>query len=238
MQIKTEAILLKATRYADNGRILKIFTLEHGLETFFINSVKGKSAVIKPSFLQPLTLSTLVYAYKSNSNFQRISECQCAPVHRAYTDPARLSIIIFMQEVLNKCIIEKFIHPPLFYLIKDTIMQVENTNKGLGNIPAAFLSKLSAVLGFSPKTDTYFSGSVLSAEEGIFELQHASGEDAMQASNFIVSFISEDYAQILEKEISRQVRKNILDQISELFSHHQPGFKEIISPNILSHVLA
>ncbi|NCG44339.1 MAG: hypothetical protein GWO76_04490, partial [Proteobacteria bacterium] len=54
-QVTTAALVIGCIPYGDKSQILKLWTRSLGLQAYMLYSSRGKSAVIKPSMLMPLT---------------------------------------------------------------------------------------------------------------------------------------------------------------------------------------
>lgn len=103
MLVKSEAILLKKTPYADNSAILHLFTKTHGVQSFIVQGLHGKSG--KAAFIQPGNLLEIVFYYQSNKNLKRIKEMQLMSGFKGYNqDPVRLQVLMFCVELAGKCL--------------------------------------------------------------------------------------------------------------------------------------
>jgi len=71
MQIKTKAIVLSALKYQEKSLIVKCFTEEAGMVSFFVRNAfaKGKSAQ-KIAYFQPLTILDIDFVYKNKGGLE------------------------------------------------------------------------------------------------------------------------------------------------------------------------
>jgi len=57
MLLKTKGIVIKQTKFSDSGAIVKIFTEELGVQSFFVKGIaKAKIQNQKTAIFQPLTM--------------------------------------------------------------------------------------------------------------------------------------------------------------------------------------
>jgi len=153
-QIKSKAIVLSSIKYGDSSLILKCYTKENGLYTFFINRYKSKSSPIQPSHLLALTILDLDYTY-TQGKMGKIKECKCEQIsQKLHTDLTLISISQFIAEVLIRSIHEDE-HPDnnLYYFIIDYLERIEKAEIITADIPFRFLLELSKIIGIYPEVN-------------------------------------------------------------------------------------
>ena len=109
MIISTKAIVLRKTKYSDSSLIVDVFTEFEGRKSFFIKGILGKSkAKLKNSYFQPLSQILIKYNRREKKKINFLIECKinshCQNLYLAYR---KSSIILFLNEILIKCIVEE-----------------------------------------------------------------------------------------------------------------------------------
>lgn len=240
MLVKTRAILLKTVKYSENSVIAKLYTEEFGLESFIINNIRSKKAPINAAHLQPLNLLEADIYQRNNANLQRIKELRCNPMLQAiYTDMVKTSVIVFMQEVLGKVIIEKEKNYDLFKFLFDTINFIEQEKSLAGLYPTFWLIKLTKYLGFPPAYDTWVPDAVFLPQQGIFskEINEPLYFDEAQ-SYLIYQLYTSQPNEIKDLKNNAIQRKDLLDKLLLYYRLHSEDFRELKSHKILAEVLA
>ena len=240
MLVKTRAILLKTVKYSENSVIAKFYTEEFGLESFIINNIRSKKAPINAAHLQPLNLLEADIYQRNNANLQRIKELRCNPMLQAiYTDMVKTAVIVFMQEVLGKVIVEKEKNTQLFNFLFSTIQQIEFTENLSGIYPVYWLTKLTKYLGFPPAHDTYVANAVFLPQAGVFSKEIT---EPLYFDETMAQFLYKIYTcpqdKINEVKYNSIQRKELLDKLLLYYRLHSENFKDLKSHKILGEVLA
>ena len=63
MNEKTQGFVLQAIRYGDTSLIVKVYTLNNGLQTFMVKGVRGKSSHNRAAFFQPMTFLRMLQSF-------------------------------------------------------------------------------------------------------------------------------------------------------------------------------
>lgn len=240
MLVKTRAILFKTHKYSENSVIARFYTEEFGLESFIINNIRSKKAAINAAHLQPLNLLETDIYQRNNANLQRIKELRCQPtLHNVYTDFAKTSVIIFMQEVLNKVIVEKEKNPEMFDFLFNNICWLDASEKLPAIYPVYWLLQLSRPLGFFPETDSWTENSMFLPNHGVFTHEKTepvffSTESAVCIHQLCGASLG-NFAAINPPAV---LRRQLLEQILFYYRIHIEGFNELKSHKVLAEVLA
>lgn len=240
MLVKTRTILLKTLKYAENSVIARFYTEEFGLESFIINNIRSKKAAINAAHLQPLSLAETDLYQRANANLQRIKELRCQPVlHSLYTDIAKTSAVLFMQEVLNKVIIEKEKNEALFSFLYHHICWADAVPKLPAAYPVYWLVQLSRHLGFFPDIDSWEPDTVFLPAQGVFthETGHPLYFDTTNAK-YLYDLCLAKPETIDSIGISASYRRQLLDALLHYYRLHIDGFGEVKAHKVLAEVLA
>ena len=151
MLYKTRGIVLKTTNYSESSVVVQVFTEKFGLQSYMVNGARKPKAKVGSTMLQPLHLLDMVVYHRANSALQRISEAQQQPTfHTIPYDIAKSAVVLFLDELLYKCLRQQSADEPLFNYVFNAISWLDTTEKMSPNYHLFFLLKLSRYLGFMP----------------------------------------------------------------------------------------
>ncbi len=219
---KTRGIVLGHIKYGDTSIISKIYTEVFGLQTYIVNGVRSKSSKNKIALFQPLTLLDMVVYHKENRDINRISEMKCNMVFRSIPfEQKKISMVIFLSELLNKTLKEQHPNPELFELILHTIAYLDETEAHYENLHLQFMIQLAAFLGFSP-------GSVSDIVE---EIRISLSEEEKKNLSDIMTANPDEFVRI-----SRHNRRHLLDCLIRYYSIHIENFGTFNSLDVLQEI--
>src|SRR5690606_41380980 len=111
---QTKGIALKVTDYSESSVVAQIYTETFGLQSYLINGAKKPRAKISTRMLQPFPLLELTVYHKEMGNLQQIKKASQSPVlRRIQLVISKSSLAIYMNQVLNKVIINQQAAPTL-----------------------------------------------------------------------------------------------------------------------------
>jgi DNA repair protein RecO (recombination protein O) len=150
---KTRGIILNYIRYRETSIIVKVYTEEFGLQTYLENGIRSPKSKGRIALFQPLNLVDLVVYFKPRIEVQRIAEIKCThPFFSIPTDIRKMTLGIFVGEILVLTLKENAGNPLLFSYIQDALLYLENHEEDIENFHLFFLLHLSAYLGFGPQS--------------------------------------------------------------------------------------
>jgi len=233
---KTRGIVLRTTKYGDTSVIVKIYTEHFGVQSYIVNSVRSVKGKGKASLYQHGNLLDLVVYYKDQGNIFRISECQFAQVYQDIPfQVVKGAMLLFYVEVLNKVLPDHDPNASLFDFIFSSFIDLDQTDRPLGNHPVWFLLGLCKYLGFYPEV----------AEGKYFDLREGASAEAMPAHP---DFLSEQQTQALRQCIEPQLRnydqlmisaaqrRSLLHHLLRYYQLHLTGFGTLRSIDVLESV--
>ena len=146
---KTKAIILKKTVLSGNGLIVKMYTKEFGVKSYFGRiSKKNKNQYL------PLSLVNITAYNNPKKNIQNIKEYELViPFRSIYQDIYKSNILIFINEVLNQVIQEEEQNLGKFQFIENSLLRLENEALSM-DFHLIFLMQLTQFLGFEPNMDS------------------------------------------------------------------------------------
>lgn len=236
MLLKTEGIVLQNIKYADKKCILKIFTKQHGLITFFAVTGKSPGSKIKSTGILPLYQIELSYIYKQNRDVQQLTESAILYVYEGISsDYSKLAIAQLLNEVLIKTIKEHIPNEDLYMFVVNTYKWLNEAKQGYNNLHIYFLVELSKFLGFEPHNNYSEINCYFDVREGKFltvGLSFPIGFSKEQSLLFAKILRSE----ILEVQLSRQERNVMLECLLALYKIHVTGFNDLKSFEVLKEL--
>lgn len=148
MLIRTKAIVLSTVRYQEKSLIVRCFTREAGIKSYFVHSAFGKGRKI--SYFQPLTILDLLALHKNKGTLESLREVSLAvPHHTIPTDVVKSTIAIFAAEVLHHAIREEHPNETLFDFL-ETALHWLDTHDETANFHLILLLHMTRFLGFYP----------------------------------------------------------------------------------------
>lgn len=223
---KTRGIVLSSVKFKETSIIVKVFTEDLGLQTYIVNGVRSSRGHSKIALYQPLVLLDLVVYKNEQKDIQRISECKCEfAYHSIPMDMKKSAVAMFWAEILNKTIREDG-HPERekFAYIRDSLIDLDRTTKGIDNYPISFPIGLCRYLGFEIE-----SGTALSED-------HFVGDPRTQAG------LSAYFDQVLQGNVDQTcdpaVKRQALVCLINYYTEHFEGFGKVKSVSILKQLFS
>jgi len=236
----TKAIVLGAVKYGEGSRVLRCYTDMYGLQSYMINSLKSKSAVIKPSMILPLTQLEIIAGHKGKGTLERIKDARVSQgyEHIPY-DAIKNGMALFLVEVLTKCLHEEQSNDDKFQFITDTCNLLDGIEKTPPHFHIAFLLGLSRFLGFYPDQNTLKGGIYFDLMHGVFlAIQplhpHYMDEESTAALKVMLgaSLTSVDV------NVPKRTRKKLLAELLAYYKLHVDGFGNLKSVEILEEIFS
>ena len=204
----------------------------------FFRASKSKKSKSKINLIQPsLTLDVQLTKKASSSMYSLKEFSLVTPRHRIQMDMVRLSIALFISEVVLKALPEEQADESIFQFVEGFYTELELDQENLSLFPLLFLIKFSHYLGFYPN--------IASTQQGVFDLMesefkplytkgpHILGE---QESNLLKALLGTKIAVNEPISWDQNVRKNLLESMVKYYGIHLEGFKEIKSLEVLQEV--
>ena len=232
MLVKTKGIVFHSIKYSETSIITKIFTQTHGLQSYIVNGVRSTRAKGKASLFQPLNILDLEIYKREDKNLQRLREYKMGYVfHTIPFDIYKISLLLFLAEVLYKTIKEEEANEALFHFIEQTIVTLDQTKQSTGNYHLTFLLQLSEHLGFFPHGDFSETLPCFDLMEGQYCASIPDHPHYIEPPLSRLFFeISMDNRSIIFGGAERNM---LLDKILEYYRLHISSFSEIKSHKVL-----
>lgn len=236
---KTRGIVLHKTRYAESNVIVKFYTEKLGLVSLILYGLGKSKSKTKGSLLQPLSIVDLELDHKEKKDLHHLKEMRSGYLFKSIPfNILKSSILLFLNEILYKCIKEEEANEQLFQFIHEALISLDEKESGFQNFHLNFLIRLSGYLGFNPMNN-YQAGArkYFHLEEGEFSGSSGSPDEVMgeEESRTLHRFLTEKHEAI---DINNIQRNSLLNYLLKYYSHHIPRFPEIKSHLVLKEVLS
>lgn len=239
MVTSTSAIVLSKIRYKDNDIIVKSFTKEYGAISFIVkggqNSKKNK---IKYVYFQELTILEIQFNYNSKRDLQYIKDIEIKHNYiSSHTDLVKMSVIMFLSEVLTNIITHQKREIQLYNYIEQSLIWYD-INKSNAYFHMIFLLELTRYLGFYPD--------VLKNKLKYFNLEGGSYEKSKTSEYSITGESLNLFNQILGIKfdtnplptLNSKEKMEIIDIILTYYKLHINNFKPIKSLEIVKNIFS
>jgi len=247
MLITTKGIVIKQTKFSDSGAVIKIFTNELGIQSFFVRGLHSQKATRtkgvsknKAAMFQPLTMLDMVVSYSVNKSLHNIKEISIWYAYQSLNENMiKRTLLFFINELLHKSLKEETENKELFNWIHNSLVWLDLADKNFVNFHLVFMMQLSMFLGFYPKKESASKYAFFDMQEGRFCSnrpihQHFITEEAAILLSQIQDIKFENSSCI---KLNNKNRKLILEILISYYKIHMPSFGEFKSMEVLSVVL-
>lgn len=237
---KTRGIVLRLLPFNDKNRVVKIYTEHFGLRTFIVSASNTKLSRQKTALLQALQPISLETSFLEATKLTRLSEINAAgSINHAMQHHTKRSILLFLNEVLYKCLREEQADEPLFNFILESINYLEKTDKNCNNYHLVFLTKMCQYLGFMPVSNYSNYHKYFYYREGLFD--NFKSDNIMmdeEQSKLFAHLLKLNFNDMELLNLHTNARNKLLENILFYYTQHLPSFKEIKSLEILAEIHA
>lgn len=240
MNDKTQGFVLQSIRYGDTSLIVKIFTLENGLQTFMIKGVRGKTSRNRAAFFQPMTFLRFVQNGKSvKGGIGYIKDIELLYSYRSATTIMHKSaILIYLSDLLSHTLTQQERNEPLYHFIFHSVEWLDLVESGYANFPLYFTLELSRYLGFYPQSN-FRDHAVFDMMEGQFVTAFPAHPYYLDEENsvFLSRLLNLGVDEMVAVSMTGLQRNALLDGILTFMRLHAPVLKSLQSHEVLKEVL-
>lgn len=241
----TKGIVLRTVKYGDTSIITTIYTELFGIQSYIVKGVRqsSKTSAGKAGFFQPSAILDMEVYHNELKQLQFIKEYQWAYLYeKVLFDVVRNTVALFVIELLQHSLKQPEANPELFYLIEDTLKQLDRGNDTLtGNLPLYFTLHLGSELGFQLQGTYSVHTPVLDLQEGVFiadKPTHPYYLDGALARTTSELSILKFYNDLENISLNRTTRRELLAAYQTFLSLHISDFGEMKSFGILQEILS
>jgi len=244
MTHKTKGIILRTIPYGETSVITTAYTELFGVQSYIVKGVRkgSKTSQGKSSYFQPAAMLEMEVYHNELKNLQFIKDYQWGYLYEhIFYNVVKNAAAMYMIELLQRCLKQPEANPELFYLVEDSLTQLDKGNDALtANLPLYFTLHFATELGlrmhgeYSPQT------AVIDLREGAFVQnipQHGFylTDDLAKATSAINNIMF--YNDLEAIPLNRAARRNLLHAYLQFFTLHIQDFGELKSLQVLQEVL-
>jgi len=238
--IKTRGIVFQHIKYGETSLIAKIYTEALGLQSYIIRGARKRKSNTKANLLDHGTLVDLVAYHRKKSNLQNVKDINLAYSFNTIPfDISKSSVLIFMSEILSKCIREEEPNKKLFDFAYASIELLDQTDQSISNFPLYFMLHLAKHLGFAPRNNYSVSNRYFDMQAGAFVMMNPMHDNIIDPSlsGILSQIISGSITSQENLKISSEKRVFLLNRLTDYYKLHLPLFGDIKSHHVLHEVL-
>ena len=237
---KTRGIVLRLLPFNDKNSIVKIYTEHFGLRTFIVSASSSKVSRQKTALLQSLQPIWLETSFIDSNKLSRLGEITASgSINNAMQHHTKRSILLFLNEVLYKCLREEQPDEPLFNFLIDSINYLDKTAQHCNNYHLLFLIEMSRYLGFMPVANYSNYHKYFYYREGLFD--SFKSDNLMmdeEQSKYFAQLLNLNFESMEQMQLHTNARNKLLENMMFFYAQHLPSFKDIKSLEILSEIHA
>ncbi len=235
-----QGFVLQSIRYGDSSLIVKIYTLNSGLQTYMVKGVRGKNPKNRAAFFQPMTfLSFVQYGKPSQSGMLFLKDVELSYVYQSVTTVMNKSaILMYLSELLSHTLTQQERNEALYQFVLQSVTWLDLTEEGYANFPLYFTLELSRFLGFYPRSN-YQEGWWFDMMEGQFVPTlpvHPYYFDEMN-SRALFKLLNLGIDELRTVPMNGIQRNALLDGILTFMRLHAPVLRSLQSHEVLKEVL-
>ena len=237
MLVTTEAIVLSKINYGETSLIVRCYTLSDGLKSYIIKGSKqGRNGKKNVALFQPLNQLEISYQHKAKSSLSIPKSTKISTPYQTIPYAMnKLSVVLFLSEVLSAALKEEEANPSLFKFLSNSLSWFDVQNY-VANFHIFFLLSLTKHLGFFPDVShqnlPYFN-----LENGCFTAHKGAHlvDDAALVS-VLKSYLGTTFDELSDVLVSKQNRKQLLEVLMKYYQIHLQGFSRPKSLNVLNEI--
>jgi DNA repair protein RecO (recombination protein O) len=241
----TKGIVLRTVKYGDTSIITTVYTELFGIQSYIVKGVRqsSKTSAGKASFFQPSAILDMEVYHNEQKQLQFIKEYQWSYLYeKVLFDVVRNTVAMFVIELLQHSLKQPEANPELFYLIEDTLKQLDKGNDTLtGNLPLYFTLHLGSELGFQLHGKYSAQTPVLDLQEGMFIAEKPSHPYYLEDDPARITSELSDikfYNDLENIQLNRSIRRELLQAYQLYLALHIQDFGEMRSFAILQEILS
>lgn len=149
---------MRTVKYGETSVVVSVYTEIFGQQSYLVNGVRtsGKKGSGKANLFQPGVILDMVVYHNELKQLQRIKEFKWGYLYKhILQDVIKNTVVLFMVELLSKCLKQPEENPDLFYFMEDALLHLDEADdKTVAGYPLFFLVQLTYFLGIPPQTAT------------------------------------------------------------------------------------
>jgi DNA repair protein RecO (recombination protein O) len=242
MIIKTQAIVLRAVKYGETSLIVTMLTSDQGLQSYIINGVRTeKKSAGKASHYIPGSWLQLEAYHREGKSINRIKE---AFAYRLFTsnttDPVKNAVVLFMTELIEKCLKHPEKNEPLFRFFSTKLVELDACeNSEIMHCLLSFTVLLPDQLGLGlerPSNDSRQQEiMLLDLAEGSFVYQADAGKHLLTEEE---SLLTSGILAGNNKPVTNEQASSLLEKFMNFYLLHFPEFGKMKTLSFLKEMIS
>ena len=240
----TKGIVLRTVKYGDTSIITTVYTELFGIQSYIVKGVRQhtKTSAGKAGFFQPAAMLDMEVYHNELKQLQFIKEYQWSYLYEEVLfDVVKNTVAMFLIELLQHSLKQPEANPELFYLIEDSLKQLDKGNHTLtANLPLYFTLHLGSELGFRIHGNYSEQTQVLDLQEGMFisdKPLHPYYLEGLLAKTTSDLLAIPFYNELENISLNRVIRRELIESYLNYLSLHIQDFGEMRSFAILKEIL-
>jgi len=236
----TRGIFLHAVKYSENSLIACIYTEAFGRQSFVINGIRSKNSAMKAGIFQPLYLLDIEAYFRPGKEIHRIKNARISEPYSSIPFDIRKSTqVLFLSEVLYKCLREEEPNAELFEFIYHALALLDLSESGISNFHLWFLLKLTKYLGIYPGKENSLISNFFDLQSASF-VSHEPGHNQYadkQETALLARLFDVDSSSFQSLEFNQNERRLVLQKLMEFYQIHFDNLGVVKSLEVLKEVL-
>jgi DNA repair protein RecO (recombination protein O) len=235
MKQTDKSIVLSRIPFSESSWVVKLFTLENGLQAFLFQGARKKAG----NLLFPLGLIEATYYKQKESQLSKLTHVDVATnLIQLYSDQSKMSLVYFISELILKTLHENQADKNLFHFLESEIVWL-NESEEISNYALWFIAQFTKFEGIQPVVATEnpsffdYKDAILTNNQPIHP-----NFDNDTSINCIAQSILLDKLQFLALNISRTERNTCLNFWVNYFAFQNNGVFKLKSIDIVREVLS
>jgi DNA repair protein RecO (recombination protein O) len=240
----TLALILRAVKYGETSLVVTAFTEKFGLQSYMVKGVRSsnKKGPGKASLFQPGALLELEVYHRDSEALQFIKTFRWHVVYQqVYGNVFKNAVLLFMVELLLKCLKHPEENGELFAFTEDCLKQLDQSNAAVtANLPLFYALHLAVLLGFRLMDDYSAEAPILDLLDGGFTSQppphnHYLGNPLSHTTAELLKVMQP--AELEQFKLNQDARRQLLDAYLLFYKLHVPDFGNMRSVEVMRTVL-
>lgn len=240
MDDKIQGVVLNFLRYGDSSLIVKIYTLDAGLQTYMVKGCRGKNSRNRVALFQPMTFLRFVQSGKPRpGGMAFLKDPELLYAYQSIPMVMNKSaILMYLSELLSRTLTQQERNDALFEFVYQSVVWLDLVETGYANFPLYFTLELSRFLGFYPQPD-YSEGTCFDMMEGHFVRQEPPYPYYLDRdqSAMLARLLNLGIDELSSVTMTGNQRNVLLDGILTFMRLHAPVLRDLQSHAVLKEVL-
>lgn len=238
MIYKTKGIILHKLMHADNKMIVHVYTSVYGPKSYMLYFSLRKDKKKRNSLMNPLSLVSIVAENKNKSGFDYIKELELIHAPSSYSFQLnKSSVMIFLNEVLYKILLQSAPDSSLFEFIENALIQFDKLDF-IPDFHLRFLLRLTDYLGCCPN-DNYAGDNVsFNCRTARFESDCSCSLEESETNLWLHILMNQSlFPENMQLIVPSNIRNKLLKLLLSYYSEHITNLNTLKSHDILQTVL-